>query len=37
MEARYEDSTKGEVNAKVFDKTIHALTYSFVVEQGIDW
>lgn len=37
LEASFEDNTKGEVEGKAFDKTIHAITHTIKVEQGLPW
>lgn len=37
LEASFEDNTKGEVDGKVFDKTIYAITHTIKVEQGLPW
>ena len=37
LETSFEDNSKGEVDGKSFDKTIHAITYTIKVEQGLPW
>lgn len=37
LETSFEDNSKGEVDGKSFDKTIHAMTYTIKVEQGLPW
>ncbi len=37
LETSFEDNSKGEVDGKSFDKTIHAITYTINVEQGLPW
>lgn len=37
LEASFEDNTKSEVDGKSFDKTIHAITHTIKVEQGLPW
>ncbi|QKF76921.1 DUF4198 domain-containing protein [Arcobacter defluvii] len=37
IQANFEDETKGEIDGKEYDKTIHAITYTIDVEQGIPW
>lgn len=37
LQTRYEDNTKGEVNGKTFDKTVHALSLNLKVDKGLPW
>jgi hypothetical protein len=37
LQANFEDKTKGEVDGKAFDKTIHSITYTIDVNRGILW
>ena len=37
LEASFEENIKGEENGKTFDKTIHVITNSINLEQGLPW
>lgn len=37
LQANLEDNTKGEVEGKTFDKTVHSIVYTIDVNQGIPW
>lgn len=37
LEAKVEDETKGEIDGKTFDKTVHTLTYTINESQGLPW
>jgi len=37
IQANFEDETKGEIDGKEYDKTIHSITYTIDAEQGIPW
>jgi hypothetical protein len=37
LKADLEDNTKGEIDGKVFDKTVHSMIYSIDVTQGLPW
>lgn len=37
LEAKVEDETKGEIDGKAFDKTVHTLTYTINESQGLSW
>ncbi|MFX4233941.1 hypothetical protein ACOL24_08830 [Aliarcobacter butzleri] len=37
IQAKYEDETKGEVDGKAYDKTVHVMTYTIENNQGLSW
>ncbi len=37
LQAKFEDNTKGEVDGKAFDKTVHAISYTIENSQGLTW
>ena len=37
IQASFEDETKGEVDGKTFDKTIHSISHTIDVNQGLPW
>ena len=37
LQASFEDETKGEVDGKAFDKTVHSISYTIDVNQGLPW
>ncbi|RXJ83781.1 DUF4198 domain-containing protein [Arcobacter cloacae] len=37
LQASLEDETKGEVDGKTFDKTIHSISHTIDVNQGLPW
>lgn len=37
IEASFTDETKGEVDGKPFDKTVHSITYLVETKQGLPW
>ncbi|WP_323590155.1 hypothetical protein [Aliarcobacter butzleri] len=37
IQAKYEDETKGEVDGKAYDKTVHVMTYTIKNNQGLSW
>jgi uncharacterized GH25 family protein len=37
IEVSFEDLTKGEVDGKPYDKTVHSLSYMIEVNQGLPW
>lgn len=37
LQASLEDETKGEVDGKTFDKTVHSIAYTIDVNQGLPW
>lgn len=37
LQASLEDETKGEIDGKTFDKTIHSIAYTIEVNQGLPW
>ena len=37
LQASLEDDTKGEIDGKVFDKTVHLISYTIDVKQGLPW
>lgn len=37
IEVSFEDLTKGEVDGKSYDKTVHSLSYMIEVNQGLPW
>ncbi|MBP9491247.1 MAG: hypothetical protein KBE77_07330 [Aliarcobacter sp.] len=37
LQASLEDEIKGEVDGKVFDKTVHSISYTIDVNQGLPW
>uniref|UniRef100_UPI0040481311 hypothetical protein n=1 Tax=Aliarcobacter sp. TaxID=2321116 RepID=UPI0040481311 len=37
LQASLEDETKGEIDGKVFDKTVHSISYTIEVNQGLPW
>lgn len=37
IEANFEDDTKGEVDGKAYDKTVHAISYTIENTQGLTW
>lgn len=37
LQASLEDETKGEVDGKAFDKTVHSIAYTIDVSQGLPW
>ena len=37
IQTKYEDETKGEVDGKAYDKTVHVMTYTIENNQGLSW
>ena len=37
IQAKFEDETKGEVDGKAYDKTVHVMTYTIENNQGLSW
>lgn len=37
IQVKYEDETKGEVDGKAYDKTVHVMTYTIENNQGLSW
>lgn len=37
IEASFTDETKGEIDGKAFDKTVHSITYLVETKQGLPW
>ncbi|MDN5105056.1 hypothetical protein O8C79_07125 [Aliarcobacter butzleri] len=37
IQVKYEDETKGEVDGKAYDKTVHVMTYAIENNQGLSW
>ena len=37
IEANFTDETKGEIDGKTYDKTIHSITYLIETKQGLPW
>ena len=37
LEVSFEDATKGEIDGKSYDKTVHSLSYMIEVSQGLPW
>ena len=37
LEVSFEDATKGEIDGKAYDKTVHSLSYMIEVSQGLPW
>ncbi|MCT7650849.1 DUF4198 domain-containing protein [Aliarcobacter butzleri] len=37
IQAKHEDETKGEVDGKAYDKTVHVMTYTIENNQGLSW
>jgi uncharacterized GH25 family protein len=37
IEVSFEDLTKGEIDTKPYDKTVHSLSYMIEVNQGLPW
>lgn len=37
IKASFEDETKGEIDNKAYDKTLHSMSYTIVQDNGIAW
>ncbi|MFW2591795.1 hypothetical protein ACN5PC_07740 [Aliarcobacter butzleri] len=37
IQAKFEDETKGEVDGKAYDKTVHVMTHTIENNQGLSW
>ncbi|MFY9070667.1 hypothetical protein PZQ95_10895 [Aliarcobacter butzleri] len=37
IQAKFEDETKGEIDGKAYDKTVHVMTYTIENNQGLSW